>query len=368
MTALALLALLLAGLYAGLTFLNLRLYRPPPPATGRPALSILVPARDEAANIGPFLDGALAQEGVELEVVVLDDGSSDATAALVAARAALDGRVRLLHGAPLPPGWVGKPHACWQLAREARFPLLLFLDADLRAAPPLAARMAAQLGRDGLGLLSGFPRLPALTFGERLVVPGILVVLLGYLPLGLARRSPTDPRFAAACGQVILATREAYDTAGGHAALRGTIHDGIGLARAVRAAGHATDLCDLTDLAACRMYDNWPDTWRGFLKNARGGMATPRGLPVWTTLLLGGHVLPLLLLPFASGLALRLALLATALLLGARVAVALRARQGALAVLLHPLAVLATLLIQWTALLGGPRRAPAVWRGRSYEL
>jgi len=361
----------LAALYAGMTAANLRAYGPPPPPPeDAPRVSVLVPARDEAGNIGPLLDAILASRGVGIEVVVLDDGSTDGTGALVAARA--DPRVRLIEGAPLPPGWIGKQHACWQLSLAASAPLLAFVDADVRLAPDALARLAAFMEREGLGLASGFPHLEAVTLGERLVIPQILVVLLGYLPLGMARAQATDPRFAAACGQVMMVRRGAYDAAGGHAAMRGAIHDGIGLARAVRAAGGRTDLCDLTGLAACRMYATWPEVWRGFLKNARGGMATPSGLPIWTLLLGGGHVLPFLLAPLAAwagdGAALGLALLAMALVWGARAALAARVGQPALSVLLHPLGVAVVLVIQWTALLGGPRRRPAVWRGRTYDV
>jgi hypothetical protein len=162
--------------------------------------------------------------------------------------------------------------------------------------------------------------------------------------------------------------RPAYDAAGGHAAIRGTIHDGLKLSRAVRAAGHATDLCDLSALASCRMYEDGPSVWRGFSKNAREGMATPRALPVWTLLLGGGHLLPLLLLPFAEGAAFWLALLAAILSWGAAATVMARVRASWLSAALHPLGVVATLAIQWTALLSGPNRRPAVWRGRTYDL
>lgn len=365
--ALAILALLLAALYAGMTFANLRAYRsPPPPGAMPPQVSVLIPARDEEANIGPALACVLASRHAEIEVVVLDDGSTDRTAEIVGTIAASDPRVRLVGGAPLPPGWIGKQHACWQLSLAARHPFLVYLDADVRIEPEAIARLAA-FSRD-LGLVSGFPRQLTLTLGEKIVIPQILVVLLGYLPLAMARAAPADPRFAAAIGQFLLVTRAAYDASGGHAAIRGTIHDGLRLARGVRAAGLGTDLCDLSGLATCRMYGDWRSLWAGFSKNAREGMATPRALPVWTLLLGGGHVLPFLLLPVAKGAAFWIALLAVLLVWLAAGATAARTRASWVSVLLHPLGVLVTLAIQWNALLAGPRRRPAVWRGRSYDL
>ena len=368
MILLSLLAFLLAALFAGMAAANLRLFAPPPPPSGRPAMSVLIPARDEEANIGAILTSVLASEGVDLDVVVLDDGSADRTGGIVRELAARDARVRLIEGAPLPPGWVGKQHACWQLSLAARSPLLVFLDADVRLAPRCLARLAAFVEAGDLGLASGFPRQVTGTLGEAVVVPQIMTVLLGYLPLAMARKAPTDPRFAAASGQILAVTRGAYDAAGGHAAIRRTIHDGIRLARAVRAAGFPTDLCDLSALATCRMYSDWPSVWRGFSKNAREGMATPRALPVWTLLLGGGHLLPLLLLAVATGAAFWLALLAALLSWGAATAVMACARASWLSALLHPLGVATTLAIQWTALLSGPKRRPAVWRGRSYDL
>lgn len=368
MTLLAVLALLLAALFAGMAAANLRLYAPPPPPSGRPAVSLLIPARDEESNIGAILATVLASDGVDLDVVVLDDGSSDRTGEIVRDVVARDPRARLIEGAPLPPGWVGKQHACWQLSLAARNPLLVFVDADVRLAPDGLARLGAFVEARGLGLAGAFPRQVTGSLAEAVVVPQIMTVLLGYLPLAMARKAPTDPRFAAASGQILTVTRPAYDAAGGHAAIRHTIHDGLRLARAVRAAGFPTDLCDLSDLATCRMYSDWPSVWRGFSKNAREGMATPRALPVWTLLLGGGHLLPLLLLPFATGAAFWLALLAAILSWGAAAAVMLRAGASWLSALLHPLGVATTLAIQWTALLSGPKRRPAVWRGRSYDL
>ncbi|SFG66194.1 Glycosyltransferase, catalytic subunit of cellulose synthase and poly-beta-1,6-N-acetylglucosamine synthase [Palleronia marisminoris] len=371
--ALSILGLTLAMLFTGMVAANLMALRPPSPAGQGPlpAVSILIPARDEAGGIGAALDGALAQTGVTIEVVVLDDGSTDGTGAIVAARAATDPRLRLIEGAPLPKGWIGKTHACMQLGRAAAHPVLFFVDADVRLAPDAAARLVAEMEREGLDLLSGFPRQITLTPAEQVAIPQIFTTLLGYLPIPLSRTRP-DPSLAAGCGQLLAVRRAAYDAAGGHAAFAARMHDGLNLPRNVRAAGRRTDLTDATHIAACRMYDTPAAIWEGFVKNATEGMATPRALPIWTVLLFGGHILPFLMLgvAFAAGAvaAAGLSALAVLLVYAARIAMARRLDQSWLSVLLHPVGVLVLLAIQWTALLRARRGGQANWRGRRYDL
>ncbi len=372
--ALSYAAVVLAGLYALLTVINLFAFRAPPrPArAARPGVSLLIPARDEAANIDGAIRAALASEGVELEVLVLDDGSTDGTDAAVAAWAARDRRVRLLRGPGLPAGWNGKQHACWVLSQHARNEVMVFVDADVRLRPAALARLAAALERRDLALASGFPRQDTETLAETLVIPQIHVLLMGYLPFPLARLFSRVPGFAAGCGQLIAVRREAYRAAGGHAAIRRTRHDGIMLPRLFRRAGHRTDLYDASMLASCRMYAGWDEVWRGFTKNATEGMATPIALPVWTVLLGGGHVLPFVLLPAAvlagDAAAAGLAGWAVALVWSARALLAARVGQLPLGVLLHPVGMAIVLAIQWQALLAARRGRQAEWRGRRFDI
>ena len=169
--ALAVAAFLLAALPALLTLANLKLFARAPEFTGggeedrneagaqaAGAVSVLVPARNEAATIVRMATAVLASRGVALELVVLDDDSRDATASLVAEVSKADPRVRLVAGKPLAAGWCGKQHACAQLAEEARHDTLVFLDADVLLGPEAIARSVAFLHQQGAGLVSGFPR------------------------------------------------------------------------------------------------------------------------------------------------------------------------------------------------------------------
>jgi hypothetical protein len=364
--ALGLLALALAALPAALVAANLAVLRRTPWSAPRAGtlVSILIPARNEAGNIGPAIEAALESRGIDIEILVMDDGSTDGTAAIVDAYAVRDRRVRLLSAPPLPDGWTGKVHACHHLSLAARGTHLLFVDADVRLGPDAAARLAGHAEATGARLVSAVPRQIIGSLGEALLVPTINLTLLGYLPMALMRRSP-DPGLGAACGQMLLVEAEAYRATGGHGAIRHLIHDGIQLARLFRRQGFMTDLVLGHALASCRMYTRLRDAWAGFAKNAHEGMATRKALPVWTLLLVGGHVLPFLLVVLApSGPA----ILAAALSLGTRAAATLATREHPLTIPLHPLTVFVGLLVQWSVLLRIGRRRSAGWRGRLYPV
>ncbi len=366
-------AALFAVLPACVYFANTRLYRPPR-RTGidLPPVSLLIPARDEERSIRPAVESALASEGIDLEVVVLDDGSTDATRSIVESIAARDARVRVLDAPPLPDGWCGKQHACWTLAHHARHEVLAFIDADVRLAPTGLARSVEQLVGGRAGLVSGVPLEETGTFFERLLLPLIHFLLLGFLPIWRMRAS-TGPAYAAGCGQLFVTTKDAYGRAGGHRAIRKSLHDGVTLPAAYRRAGLLTDLFDATDVARCRMYRSAHGVLVGLAKNATEGLAHPARIVPITALLIVGQVAPaaVVLLAFA-GLVL-LPAMAGWLFLAAwgcgalvRVDAASRFRQSALGAALHPAGVLALVAIQWYALGRQIAGRPSTWKGRSY--
>lgn len=367
----------LALVPAGLFLINLAFF--PKPRRGRsgagaspsPAVSVLIPVRDEAATIARSLQAVLAQTGVDFEVLVLDDHSSDRTAEIVREFAARDYRVRLLTGAPLPPGWCGKQHACWQLALSASKEVLVFVDADVTLEPDALAALGDHFATHSkVQLVSGVPRQITGGLLEQLLIPLIHVVLLGYLPLPAARRF-RSAAFAAGCGQLMAVRRHAYFAVDGHRSIRATLHDGVKLPRLFRAGGFHTEVVDATALARCRMYDSASAVWRGLGKNATEGLAHPVAIVPWTILLLGGHVLPWLLLPVAllvpaQADAAGLLALATAVSWIPRLVGVKRFGQPWRGALLHPVGVLLLVVIQWQALWRKWRRQPAEWRGRQY--
>ena len=174
-----------------LALVNLCLLRPPPLPRGRHSVSVLIPARNEEANIADACAAVLASEGVDLELVVLDDASTDRTSEIL--RGIDDERLVVAQVPPLPPGWSGKQHACHVLSGLARHELMVFVDADVRLAPDAVAGMAGFMQAHAVGLASGFPRQVTVTWAEVLLLPLIHFLLLGFLPIAAMRRS-TRPR------------------------------------------------------------------------------------------------------------------------------------------------------------------------------
>ncbi|MEM9478631.1 MAG: glycosyltransferase family 2 protein [Verrucomicrobiota bacterium] len=343
---------------------NLREFRRPPRHSreDRDSVSILIPARDEEENIEGVLKSVLASEGVDFEIVVLDDHSTDRTVEIVQTIAEEDSRVRLEHAPPLPSGWAGKQHACACLAEHARNEILFFLDADVRIQPQAVGAMVDFLDTSGSQLVSGFPEQELRTSGEKLLVPLIHFILLGFLSMRMMRMTKSTG-CGAGWGGLFVTRRADYNQAGGHSAIRNTFHDGIRLPRLYRRAGMQTDFCNLTGLVTCRMYRDFGGVWKGLGKNATEGIASPGLIGPFSFLLFGGHVLPWLLLPFSP-------LLAGAAILVSlfpRLAQAILYRLSIGGALLHPVGIGLFLAIQWEAFYKDLRGIRPTWRGRALD-
>ncbi len=360
-------AALVCSVGPALLFLaNLRLYQPPPPAQLiLPPVSVLIPARNEEASIAAAIDSVLASTGVAIEVIVLDDASTDRTAAIVELLASLDTRLHLVAAPVLPAGWNGKQHACQVLASLARYDVLCFLDADVRVDPEALARLSTFRVQSRTALVSGFPQEQTGSLLEHLLIPLIHFVLLCFLPFALLRKEPRNPALAAGCGQILMVERAAYQASGGHAAIRESMHDGLRLPRLLRQAGFATDLCDLTMLVRCRMYTDSAGVWHGLVKNATEGMAAPARIVPFTLLLIAGQVLPLVLAILWPGPWTLLALSASYL---PRVLAALRFRQSWLGALLHPVGIAVLLVLQWYALGRKLLGLRTTWKARACDV
>jgi chlorobactene glucosyltransferase len=265
-----------------------------------PGVSVVIPARNEVANIGPCLDAVLAQDHPALEVVVLDDGSTDGTSERLAAYAE-DPRVQVVQGQGDPPvGWFGKPWAVHRAQQHATMPWLLFIDADVRLQPHAVSRSLAYAVRHELGMLSGFGTLVTGSFWERVLQP----VVGGLIVAGNDADAVNDPERrdkAMANGQFILFERGHYERIGGHEAVRNDVLDDVGLARAAKAGGVPFHMTFMRPLFSCRMYSGLGEIWSGWRKNLFAGMHYRWSVVAAVELyLLITNLLPWLLLPLVA--------------------------------------------------------------------
>jgi chlorobactene glucosyltransferase len=246
-----------------------RLVRSPPPPEDAPRIAVIVPARDEEANIGACLQSLAAQDypASRLSVLVVDDHSADATAVIVRGLAAHQPQVALIQSPPLPPRWVGKSHACWIGARDVapESEWLCFIDADVKLSPGAmsSAMHAALLQR--LDLLSLAPRQELQSFAERLILPCGLIILSFVQDLRRVQaRSGPD---VTATGQFMLVRRDAYEAVGGHAAVCTAICEDLEFARRLKQSGRSVLLMGGEGLLSTRMYSGWRTLWPGLAKN-----------------------------------------------------------------------------------------------------
>ncbi len=247
------------------------------PASGR-LVSIIIPARNESAIIADVVRSILATTYDPFELLVVDDRSTDDTAAIV--HGLSDPRLRLVPGEELPQGWYGKPWACYQGYRAAKGEILLFTDADTRHAPDLLGRAVGALVQERAGLVTVFPFQRCVTFWERVVMPQIWFLLaLRYQPAAVnrARRE----RDVIANGQFILTTREAYEAAGTHEAVRSEVAEDLALAQTFFRRGLKVHFASAERLMETRMYRSLSELIEGWSKNIYlGGRRSFPGQPV----------------------------------------------------------------------------------------
>ena len=232
-------------------------------ANAPPAVSVIVPARNEEACLGACLQSLVDQGNVSLEIIVVDDHSTDRTHEIANSFA---GRgVRSIDAGPLPAGWTGKNNAVIAGAKTARGEWLLFTDADTIHLPGSLARSIEEAKRHGAAMLSYSPRQIVKGFWEKAVMP----VIFAELAASFRPAQVSDPKSpaAAANGQYILISREAYDAVGGHAAIAANLLEDVALARAVKQSGRKIFFRYGGDAVRTRMYRSFAQLREGWTKN-----------------------------------------------------------------------------------------------------
>jgi chlorobactene glucosyltransferase len=234
------------------------------PVAGGRLVSVIVPARNESATIETVVRSILASAYQPIELLVVDDRSTDDTATIVASLT--DSRLRLIRGAELPDGWYGKPWACYQGYRAAAGEILLFTDADTQHNPALLGHAVGALIHERAGLVTISPLQRCITFWERVVMPQIWFLLaLRYHPAAVNRAR--QERDVIANGQFILTSREAYEAAGTHAAVRHEVAEDLALAQASLRHGQKLHFAFAEQLMETRMYRDLQQLVEGWSKN-----------------------------------------------------------------------------------------------------
>ncbi len=264
---LVILLFLLFGLINALVnYLTVRRFDQYPTAPTFPRISALVPARNEEQNIEACVASLLAQDYPDFEVIVLDDHSTDTTPQILNRLAQSDSRLKVLNGAPLPEGWLGKHWACHQLAQAATGDLLLFTDADTRHAPDTLRASVSALLAEKADLVTAFPREEVVTWGEKLIVPFMGFGILTFLPLRLAQTLHWAA-LSVTIGQFMFFRRAAYEKIGGFEAVRAEAVDDMCLGRRVIQSGGEWRFLDGTRHVSCRMYRDFWSAVNGFGKS-----------------------------------------------------------------------------------------------------
>ncbi|HTW93480.1 MAG TPA: glycosyltransferase family 2 protein [Tepidisphaeraceae bacterium] len=241
------------------------------PAGELPAVTVIVPARNEAEMLPTTIPSLCRQDHPAVAVIVVDDQSDDSSAEVLQRLTSEFPNLIVVHGIDRPVGWLGKNWAVQQGFERARTDWILFTDADC-VFHPAALRVGQELMiRQGLDVLSLCPRPTFGHFSEAIGVSGLMTALTMIIPIKKAN-DPRYPDVALAAGAFILVRRAAYERIGGHAAVRAHMTEDLAIGRRFKAAGEKIQLCLAGDLITTRMYEGFADMWEGLSKNAFAGM------------------------------------------------------------------------------------------------
>ena len=241
-----------------------------------PLISVIIPARNEQRNIRRCIQGLLSQTYPNIEIIVVDDRSTDGTPQILEELTRNNLGVKVIHGTELPPGWAGKPHALVQGAEAAHGEWLCFMDADTFGEPELLCSTYLQALKSQADMFSILTDQELGSFWERTVLP---LVFLG-LSYGFPADKVNDPSLpdAIANGQFILIKCNVYDQVGGHSAVKDRIDEDKAIAVVVKRAGYRLIVADGRKVATTRMYTSLAEMWEGWTKNIYLGLQDRLGL------------------------------------------------------------------------------------------
>ena len=244
---------------------------PTSPPSHAPLISVCVPARNEERNIHACVESILAQDYPNFELIVLDDRSIDSTPEILRQLAARDGRLTVIHGADLPKGWAGKPHALLQASAAARGEWLCFVDADTFLSSNTLSACYAKATETNADMFTIMTFQILGSFWEKVVMP----IVMTALSVGFSPRKVNDPksRDAIANGQFILIKRAVYDAIGGHERVKDQIVEDKAIAEQVKRNGYRLIVANGHSVVRTRMYTSLPEMWEGWTKNIYLGLS-----------------------------------------------------------------------------------------------
>lgn len=355
-------------------------YVSPTDATG---VSICIPARNEETTVKRSVESALNQHYETLEVIVLDDNSTDKTPQILRSlKAEYGDLLQIIDGEPKPDDWLGKPWACHQLSQQATGDILIFIDADVWLERSAVKRVVRTMGREVIDFLTVWPQQHLGSLMEKIVIPQLYYALVTLLPIAFVYKIPRwiptflrkkiSPVFAAACGQFMAFKSAAYHKIGGHQAVKNKIVEDLELARKIKKAGRPMKMYHGLGSVHCRMYTSPKMIFEGFRKNFLAGF----NHNIFSFTLVALLHLVVFLIPFAtlfygliSGSVIYIALSA-AVIMGftlQRIIVDYWFEWNPVYSLLHGIGVLWFQVLGVTVLYDYYKGRPVTWKGRKIE-
>ncbi len=338
-----------------------------------PLISVLIPVRNEESNIKRCLLSLRKQDYRNLEILVLDDNSTDNTAKIVSELAAKDERIKLYRGKPLEEGWLGKSFACYQLSKYAKGKYLVFTDADTLHFPNSIGCSVACLLKYKLDALSVFAKQIMVSIHERMMVPSGNYMIFGFLPLFLIRKAKSA-LFCTAIGQFMLFKKEVYEKIGGHKSVKNRILEDVIISKHVKKCGYKFMIFDGRHSLYCRMYHNFKEVLNGYTKVLFAAfdfnifMISIAIISVSVLFLIPFIMLPLAILFDWAPRHTNLLMLQVIMIFITRIIIAIRYRSKVIDILLHPLAFIYLISIAITSVFQARYGAGIYWKGRTYDV